>query len=44
MGIKPVANLPVCGVSVLDDMLAKEDVIKKTYDLGVKITEEIEFV
>jgi len=44
MGIKPVANLSVCGVSVLNDMLAKEDVLKKAYELGVKITKEIEFV
>ena len=41
MGIKPVANLSVCGVSVLDDILIREDVIKKAYELGVKITKEI---
>lgn len=41
MGIKPVANLSVCGVSVLDDILDKEDVLQKAYVLGVKMTEEI---
>ena len=41
MGIKPVAKLSVCGVSVLEDILVKEDVINKTYELGVKITEGI---
>ena len=43
MGIKPAANLSVCGVAVLEDLLTKEDVIKKAYELGVQLTEEIKF-
>jgi len=41
MGIKPFASLSVCGVTVLDDILEKKDVLNKAYELGVKITKEI---
>lgn len=40
MGIKAIASLSVCGVSVLEDLLSKKDVIRNAYELGVRITKE----